>query len=516
MCAVLTTGLTAILPMAPAQATGKTIHLDSRTADTTEGVTTAVGPELPPPPPGRVQPMPRRPAAETAGARPDKAVEAKATEKKAGARPKPPAARRHAGLFRKLLAGKLISSQGPSPAKPAPAGFQAVARAAPLAGIRQQIAQATNVKPKASPAAGGKATGQAIGPQAPAGMERQVAPSMASMPIAAGQAGAQKNAKAISDPARDPAKPKPEQRDQTPPRMPLKGVPLSQPKPTPPQGQPSRGNPPAQAVSEELSKGQVVPLDRQAAAPGKTAPQPAGTAPRRELAATARVAAEPAGPVPAGQAKTPTRPAATQQAFGKVLADIAQQAGVGTAVPAGTEAAPPAPQAPAMAPGAADGPSQASVTNQIAEAVRSGAVRTGQKLVIRLHPPELGQVRLALQAEGKDVRAVLEVDSPRTLVQIQRETPALIQRLSEGGVQLRRLDVNLNDSSSGQPSDSALRDGQSGPQQGPGQWSQQPAEPESDQTEATPEEAPSGESPADDLESAEAAGTGQESVNLWI
>jgi flagellar hook-length control protein FliK len=89
-----------------------------------------------------------------------------------------------------------------------------------------------------------------------------------------------------------------------------------------------------------------------------------------------------------------------------------------------------------------------AIPNQVAEAfLRSGA-RQGERIVVQLNPPELGKIRVTLNARGKDVHGVLEVDEPGTLKQFQREAPAIASRLAEAGVQLKRMDMSLTDSGS--------------------------------------------------------------------
>ena len=117
--------------------------------------------------------------------------------------------------------------------------------------------------------------------------------------------------------------------------------------------------------------------------------------------------------------------------------------------------------------GAQDGQqvAQTSLPDQIAGQLRASGARLGQQIVIRLNPPELGEVRITLQAEGSSVKGVLEVQNAETLQHIQRAAPALITRLSEGGVQLSRLELTLSadsDRSTADPFGSVFRDGQSG------------------------------------------------------
>ena len=201
--------------------------------------------------------------------------------------------------------------------------------------------------------------------------------------------------------------------------------------------------------------------------------------------------------------------------IGKIAGDGGEQSSSVPQAPVRNGFAPSGPQAGQSAPARAPDPGgRASVTDQIAESIRSGAARPGREIVIRLHPPELGRVHLSLQAEGKEVRAVLEVENSRTLSEIQRETPALIQRLAEGGVQLRRMDINLNEQGSGDGADSPLRDGQSDPQERPGQWPDQPTDPEAEKPASGPEEFAAAES--GDPAAASTFETGAGTINLWI
>ncbi|MFP4052723.1 MAG: flagellar hook-length control protein FliK, partial [Phycisphaerae bacterium] len=65
----------------------------------------------------------------------------------------------------------------------------------------------------------------------------------------------------------------------------------------------------------------------------------------------------------------------------------------------------------------------------------------GDQMVIRLDPPELGQVRITLEMDGEGMRGVLRVENPETLRQLQRESEGLMNRLAASGVQVRRLQV---------------------------------------------------------------------------
>ena len=106
-----------------------------------------------------------------------------------------------------------------------------------------------------------------------------------------------------------------------------------------------------------------------------------------------------------------------------------------------------APQAAAAS--TANSPDSA-VSSQIAQALRASVVRAGEHVVVRMHPPELGRVRVTFEAEGKELRAVLQADSIRTLSVLQREAPALFNRLADSGIQLKRMDFVLNEQSNEQ------------------------------------------------------------------
>ena len=173
-------------------------------------------------------------------------------------------------------------------------------------------------------------------------------------------------------------------------------------------------------------------------------------------------------------------------AGGEMASDRSQAAGtVAAAEPAGVTHVEPVSQAHGMAPTVAlASPGRPGVADQIAEQVRQGAPQIGQRVVVRLDPPELGRVRLTLRGGRGGVRGVIEVDSARTLTAIQNATPPMLERLAEAGVPLRRLEVVLTgggEAGSGDGADSSLRDsafgqqhdgaGEQGPAGGRGRWS---------------------------------------------
>jgi len=90
-----------------------------------------------------------------------------------------------------------------------------------------------------------------------------------------------------------------------------------------------------------------------------------------------------------------------------------------------------------------DGPEPVGL--QIARVVQGGSVREGRQVVIRLNPPELGSVRIALRTVDNTLRGLVTVDNPRTFAALQNETPALVDRLSGADIRVTRMEVILND-----------------------------------------------------------------------
>jgi flagellar hook-length control protein FliK len=86
-------------------------------------------------------------------------------------------------------------------------------------------------------------------------------------------------------------------------------------------------------------------------------------------------------------------------------------------------------------------PGDADVLGQIAKALEADKPSPGQQMVIQLDPPELGRVRVVLQARGDQIRGILKADDPETFAQLRRETHALVQTLCRQGLDVRSIDV---------------------------------------------------------------------------
>ena len=144
-----------------------------------------------------------------------------------------------------------------------------------------------------------------------------------------------------------------------------------------------------------------------------------------------------------------------------------------------------------------------SLVDQLADGLVAGKV--GQKIIVRLDPPELGAVRASFEARGDSVRCVLRVENPQILEQVQREASALVERLIDSGVNLRQVSVEMGSSSAGQQAPqgwnapgegSGGQQGQQGEQRGYS-WNQEPT---SNEAEAHQHH----------------AGVGEGLLNVWI
>lgn len=117
--------------------------------------------------------------------------------------------------------------------------------------------------------------------------------------------------------------------------------------------------------------------------------------------------------------------------------------------------------APAAAPHAA--PEQ-PLANQIAESIRANGVALDRQITVSLHPPELGRVRIVLRTENDEIHGSVRVENREALARLEREAPAVVARLEEAGVQVRRLDVTLSPPPQGDAGQGGLlREGGQGP-----------------------------------------------------
>jgi len=207
--------------------------------------------------------------------------------------------------------------------------------------------------------------------------------------------------------------------------------------------------PTAQAISPETVSLPPVPQPAaQTASQVRSEQGRAGEVPETpaRTGESAQVAAEAAAEARIEPVVRPRGPAAPQDAVEEAAPVVAAD-GPFAAGPRPAEAAPALESASAA---------RVSPVEQVVERIRLAGARSGDQVVVNLEPPELGRVRLTLAADGQQVRGVVEVDNPRTLVELQREAEALTQRLADEGVELRQLDFQLSDQGRGGSSGAAF------------------------------------------------------------
>jgi len=114
----------------------------------------------------------------------------------------------------------------------------------------------------------------------------------------------------------------------------------------------------------------------------------------------------------------------------------------------------------------------ADVIGQIADAASANASRLGNQIVIRLNPPQLGEVRLTISSDGQSVTGKIVVSDGDTLTALRGETAALAQRLADNGIQVKRLEISMQEA----PQQDFAHTGRDGQQRFDGQQAQAQAQ----------------------------------------
>jgi flagellar hook-length control protein FliK len=141
----------------------------------------------------------------------------------------------------------------------------------------------------------------------------------------------------------------------------------------------------------------------------------------------------------------------TNQSFEATVESVSQNA---SAVTASTT--PSIATAATAAQGAAQGAQaesagELSPTDQVFAQMRANLRGPGDSITIRLDPPELGTVRISLEMDTDGLRAQLRASNSQTLGDLQRDAQTLINRLTEAGIQVRRVDVQPTEQSGDRP-----------------------------------------------------------------
>ena len=197
---------------------------------------------------------------------------------------------------------------------------------------------------------------------------------------------------------------------------------------------------PTKAASGQISAYRQVQQFGQAQADASQAAKPAPatkpTSAPTGKPAQADAAAKPAQPT--GQAianidvaSELTQPVETVQAIGATAA-----AGAGTQLTSNISQA-----------------NSTAMIEQITAHVQASRDNLGQEMTIRLDPPELGQVNIQLRTAGDGLQGLIRVEHARTLDELIRDMPTLLQKLADAGIEVKDIELRMNDQNPGRGND---------------------------------------------------------------
>ena len=92
----------------------------------------------------------------------------------------------------------------------------------------------------------------------------------------------------------------------------------------------------------------------------------------------------------------------------------------------------------------------AGIKEQVQESISSTLKQGDNQITIHLNPPELGRVSIKFQEQDGQLTGLLEVDKAQTRYEIEHSLPEIIRNLTDSGVQIRRVEVVLNEQSNQQ------------------------------------------------------------------
>ena len=87
---------------------------------------------------------------------------------------------------------------------------------------------------------------------------------------------------------------------------------------------------------------------------------------------------------------------------------------------------------------------QTSVGEQIQESVTASLREGDNEITIRLDPPELGKVTIKFQEQDGQLTGELRVSKAETRFEVEQALPAILRNLQQSGVQIKRIEVVLN------------------------------------------------------------------------
>ena len=68
----------------------------------------------------------------------------------------------------------------------------------------------------------------------------------------------------------------------------------------------------------------------------------------------------------------------------------------------------------------------------------------GRRISVELTPPELGRVQIEFREVGSKLVGIIRPDNKNTMVELQKEAPALISRMTEAGINIKNLEFQMN------------------------------------------------------------------------
>jgi flagellar hook-length control protein FliK len=81
---------------------------------------------------------------------------------------------------------------------------------------------------------------------------------------------------------------------------------------------------------------------------------------------------------------------------------------------------------------------------QIIESIRLNANGQSRQIDINLNPSELGSVRIRLSQSNGEITGIIEVNKPETRYEIEKEIPEIVASLQNNGLQVKRVEVVMN------------------------------------------------------------------------
>jgi hypothetical protein len=89
------------------------------------------------------------------------------------------------------------------------------------------------------------------------------------------------------------------------------------------------------------------------------------------------------------------------------------------------------------------------IGRQILDSIQSSLPGQGNnnQITVRLNPPELGQVVIKFQEKGTQLTGLLEFSNTQTRTEVEQALPHIIRTLADLGVEIKRLEVVLSNSS---------------------------------------------------------------------